>query len=53
MQEVVPCAHKYIVIVVSNIDENRCKNTGEFNLNLGVQVVSLYSYIEPTTDYCI
>ena len=26
---------------------------GEFTLNLGVQVVLVYSYIEPTTDYCI
>ena len=26
-------------------------NTGEFTLILGVQVVSVYSYIEHTTDY--
>ena len=42
-------------IVVSKIDENRCKQTlaSEFTLILGVQVVPVYSYIEPTTDYCI
>ena len=41
-------------IVVSKIDENRCKkNTDEFSLISGVHVVSVYSYIEPTTDYCI
>ena len=41
-------------IVVANIDENRCKtNTGKFTLILGVQIVSVYSYIEPTTNYCI
>ena len=34
--------------------ENRCKkNTGEFTLFWGVQVVSVYSYNEPTTGYCI
>ena len=36
-------------IVVSKIDTN----TGEFILILGVQVLSIYSYIEPTTAYCI
>ena len=42
---------KYIklLIVLSKIDENRCKQT----LARGVRVVSVYSYIEPTTDYCI
>ena len=34
-------------IAVSKIGENRC----EFALILGVHVVSVYSYIEPTTDY--
>ena len=28
-------------------------NTDKFTLILGVQVVSVYSYIEPTTDYNI
>ena len=28
-------------------------NTGKFALIWGVQVVSIYSYIEPTTYYCI
>ena len=28
-------------------------NTGRFTLILGVQVVPVYSYIEPTTYYCI
>ena len=45
-----------IHIVVSKIDDNRCKHvqkTGEFTLILGVQIVLVYSYIEPTTDYCI
>ena len=28
-------------------------NTGKFTLILGVQVVLVYSYSEPTADYCI
>ena len=28
-------------------------NIGNFTVILGVQVVSVYSYIEPTTNYCI
>ena len=28
-------------------------NTGEFTLILGLQVVSVYSCIEPTTYYCM
>ena len=33
--------------------ESLTTNTGEFTLILGVQVVSVYCYIEPITDYCI
>ena len=45
--------HSIDHINVSKIDENRCKQTVASFLFLGVQVVSVYSYIEPTTDYCI
>ena len=37
--------------------KDRCESletsTGGITLILGVQVVSVYSYFEPTTDYCI
>ena len=39
---------------VSKIDENRCKQTlASLPCFGGIQVVSVYSYNEPTTEYCI
>ena len=32
--------------------ESLLTNTGEFALLLGIQVASVYSYNEPTTEYC-
>ena len=43
-----------VCFVVSKIDENRCKQTlASVPCFGGIQVVSVYSYNEPTTEYCI
>ena len=43
-------AQGQVYIVDLKIDKNCCKQTLAI---LGVQVVSVYSYTEPTTDNCI
>ena len=43
-----------LIIVVSKIDENCCKQTlASLPFFGGIQVVSVYSYNEPPTEYCI